>query len=49
MVGDFNYSNINWQTLEGDRAGELFMDSISDCFLTQVVNKAARNTRLSSN
>ena len=36
-MGDFNYSNIDWDTL-GEGGDENFIDLINDLFLTQFVS-----------
>ena len=38
MVGDLNYSNINWETMTSDAVGVPFLESVQDNFLSQHIN-----------
>ena len=39
IIGDFNLRNIDWETVHGtDQKSQLFLESIKDAQLTQLVN-----------
>ena len=39
LIGDFNLRNIDWETVHGtDQKSQLFLESIEDAQLTQLVN-----------
>jgi len=42
IMGDFNYPNIDWDTLDSDSNGSAFLDLIQDCFLIQHVSEPTR-------
>jgi hypothetical protein len=43
IVGDFNYPDINWETLEHSSDAEQFVDLIQDCYLCQHVDMPTRD------
>ena len=45
IMGDFNYSNIDWDTL-GEGGDENFIDLINDLFLTQFVRQPTRDKNI---
>ena len=46
IVGDFNYANINWETYECDKDGEIFLDLLQDNYLSQHVNVPTRGNNI---
>ncbi len=44
IMGDFNYGEINWETLDASAEGGEFLEVIQDCFLTQHVIKPTRDS-----
>jgi len=45
IVGDFNYTNIDWDNdclLRSDPSEQLFLDTIQDCVLSQLVTQRTR-------
>jgi hypothetical protein len=46
VMGDFNYSKIDWITLDGDTSGAKCMDLIQDCFMVQHVDRPTREDRI---
>jgi hypothetical protein len=42
IMGDFNYRDIDWESMETSGEGSKFIDLIQDCFLEQHVKKATR-------
>ena len=46
ILGDFNLSSVNWETMEGDACGNRFIESFQDKYLVQVVDKPTRGTRI---
>jgi hypothetical protein len=46
VMGDFNYSKIDWITLDADTRGTKFMDLIQDCFMVQHVDRPTREDRI---
>lgn len=42
LMGDFNYPNIDWNTLNTDSRGSLFLEATLDSFLTQHVHFPTR-------
>ena len=45
-MGDFNYPNVDWQLLQGDRSSEEFLDLVQDCFLFQHVKGPTRENNI---
>ena len=43
-MGDFNYGEINWETLEVTAEGAEFLKMVQDCFLTQHVMEPTRDS-----
>jgi len=46
IVGDFNYPNINWNTLDCNKEHEQFVDLIQDNFLFQHVDAPTRENNI---
>ena len=47
VLGDFNYGDINWETLQAENgSSRKFMEIISDLFLTQHVKEGTRGERI---
>ena len=46
ILGDFNLSAVNWETMVGDACGNRFIESFQDNYLVQVVDKPTRGTKL---
>ena len=46
IMGDFNFRNIDWDTMAGDRETQDFLDVIQDSFLKQLVNKPTREDKI---
>ena len=46
ICGDFNYPNINWETLHSTGDDQLFLDTTLDCFLKQHVEEPTRNKNI---
>jgi hypothetical protein len=46
LMGDFNYGDIDWETLDTMGEGKEFLDLIQDCFLMQHVKEATRSDRI---
>ena len=46
IMGDFNYPNINWMSLEADNKGQKFVKLVLDCYLEQHVHKPTRNENI---
>jgi ribonucleases P/MRP protein subunit RPP40 len=44
IMGDFNYGDINWETMDTTAEGGDFIDFVQDCFLTQHVNCTTRGS-----
>ena len=44
--GDFNYPNINWNSLEADRKGSKFLDMIQNNFLIQHIDFRTRGENI---
>lgn len=44
IMGDFNYGEINWETLEATAEGAEFLEMVQDCFLTQHVMEPTRDS-----
>ena len=45
-MGDFNFSDINWNLMQSGSIGKEFMDLIHDQFLTQHVDQATRGENI---
>ena len=46
-MGDFNYNDINWNTLSGHSSNsQEFVETINDLFLTQHVKKATKGQNI---
>ena len=46
IVGDFNYSSINWETLQSDFGALDFVELTQDCYLSQMVEKPTRGENI---
>ena len=46
IMGDFNYKNINWTTMESDKEGKLFVENIQNNFLHQKVEHPTRGKNI---
>jgi exonuclease III len=46
ILGDFNFSDINWNLMQSGSLGKEFMDLIHDKFLTQHVGQATRGDNI---
>ena len=44
IAGDFNFSDINWETMLGAAHSRAFLDTVQDCFLTQHIDFVTRIT-----
>ena len=45
--GDFNYPGINWNLLRASTpSSQLFLDTVLDCYLVQVVDKPTRGENI---
>ena len=44
LVGDFNFSDIDWNTLSGEAHSREFIDTIQNCFWTQHVDFATHKS-----
>ena len=42
IAGDFNFSDVNWITMQGEAHSQEFVSSVQDCFLTQHVDFPTR-------
>jgi len=41
-MGDFNYGEIDWETMDASAEGGEFLEMVQDCFLTQHVMKPTK-------
>ena len=46
ILGDFNLSSVNWETMVGDACGNNFIECFQDNYLVQVVDKPTRGTKI---
>ena len=47
LMGDFNYSDIDWSILQAKSAdSQLFVDTLEDCFLAQHVSEPTRQSNV---
>ena len=47
LCGDFNYPGINWNLLHASTpSSQLFLDTVLDCYLVQVVDKPTRGENI---
>ena len=46
IMGDFNYGDIDWESMETTGEGSKFIDLIQDCFLEQHVMDATRGGKI---
>ncbi|XP_069941667.1 uncharacterized protein [Cherax quadricarinatus] len=46
IVGDFNFSQIDWNSLTGNLESSDFMETVQDCFLKQSVTEPTRGNNL---
>ena len=46
ILGDFNLSSVNWETMVGDARGIKFIESFQDNYLVQVVDKPTRGAKI---
>ena len=42
IMGDFNYPDINWNSLRSDHVGRRFLQLVMDCYLEQDVHQPTR-------
>ncbi len=42
IIGDFNWPNINWSTMNGDLKGKRLLEMLEDTFVTQITSTDAR-------
>ena len=42
ILGDFNYSDINWKFRDSGSLGKDFLDLVNDCFLWQHIKQPTR-------
>ena len=42
IMGDFNYQDINWNSLRSDHVGRRFLQLVMDCYLEQDVHQPTR-------
>jgi hypothetical protein len=45
IMGDFNYGDIDWESMATTGEGSKFIDLIQDCFLEQHVKEATRGNK----
>ncbi|XP_050709044.1 uncharacterized protein LOC126993921 [Eriocheir sinensis] len=46
VIGDFNYRNIEWDTLSGDQEAQDLLDVIQDSFLKQLIRTPTREENI---
>ena len=46
VMGDFNYPDINWNTLKADSNGYKFLKLVMDCYLEQHVSVPTRDNNI---
>ncbi len=45
IMGDFNYGDVNWESMEAVEEGGKFVELVQDCFLTQHVLVPTRDSK----
>ena len=46
ILGDFNFRNINWENITGDREAEEFLNTIQNNFLKQMITEPTRGNNI---
>ena len=46
IMGDFNFPDVNWSSMEAGPTGEAFMDLVQDSFLFQNVDRPTRSDNM---
>ncbi len=46
VIGDFNYRNIDWDTLSGGQGAQDLLDVVQDRFLKQVIRTLKRKENI---